>query len=243
MRILPVRVAASVLAMTAPCVAQSVAVEPELPHVELSAGVQGMSYGPGSDVERQMRALGFSSRNADGHATPFTYAGGLIPGVSAAGRVAVSRHLMIGIVVGATEDETDASRSDSRIFTSLIAFERVNTTGLVVSYRPNRWFKIGAGPALHDRVLYVHGTAEPNVVADDVAPGWLGEAEAKFTKPRVEPGRAPVFGYATVQYRRMPPLTTDARLVRTVGAGSVEWPATQLHYDHWALGFGVGLEF
>lgn len=243
MRILPARVAVYVLAMAAPCTAQAPVVDTERPHVELSAGVLGMSNGPGADVERQMRALGFSSRNSGGHATPFTYAGGLIPGVSAAGRIAVARQLMVGLIVGATEDETDGSRMTGGIFTSLVAFERVNTTGLVVSYRPSRWFKVGAGPALHDRVLYVHGTAHPNVVADDLGLGWLGEAEAKFTKPRVDPGRAPVFGYATAQFRRVPPLTSAARIVQTTGAGAVQWPAARLHYDHWALGFGVGLEF
>jgi hypothetical protein len=243
MRILPVRVGVYVLAMAIPCVAQSAAVETELPHVELSAGVQGMSNASGADVEREMRALGFSSRDAAGHATPFTYAAGLIPGVCAAGRIAVSRHLLIGIVVGATEDETDGSQTSGRVFRSLVALERVNTTGLVVSYRPNRWFKMGAGPALHDRLLYVDGSQQRDVVAEHAGFGWVAEAEAKFTKPRIEPGRAPVFGYASAQYRWVPPLTTDARLVQTTGGGALQWPAAKLRYDHWAFGFGAGLEF
>ena len=243
MRMLPVRVVAYLFAMAAPCVAQSAIIETEFPHVELSGGVQGMTNGPGVDVERQMRTLGFSSPDSYGHETPFTHAAGLVPGGAIAARVAVTRHLMVGAFVGVAEDETDGSRITDRVFSSLVAYERVVTSGLVVSYRPNRWFKIGAGPALHDRVLYVNGSTQRDVVAEDVKPGWVGEAEAKFTKPRIEPGRAPVFGYASAQFCRVAALTTAGRIVGSNGGAAIQWPAATLRYDHWAFAFGVGLEF
>lgn len=212
-----------------------VRVPDETPRVEISVGAGAMERGPGHDFERQFAALGFDQ--ADGRiSTPHTAPPSPVPGVFAQVHVAASAHAMVGFIVSDVQTETEGRAADGGA-----AFMRATmvTQALVVSVRPNSWFKFGAGAALHRRGAGF--TGGPEFREDAV--GWVASGEAKFA--RGKRSSSPRFGYAIVQYREAPPLSVPAMTARITGRTNVtvlNWPPQTVRTSHWMFGVGIGLE-
>lgn len=213
-----------------------VSVSDEPPHVELSIGAAAMVGGPGADFERQFRAIGFDA--PDGRtALPHTAPPAPLPGVFAQAHVAAGAHAMIGFLISSVETETEG-RPPGGAGASMSG--GVLTRALVLSYRPNAWFKIGAGPALHRRSAGFGG----HPVFRDEAAGWVGGGEAKFARSHRSPQRAPAFGYVLAQYRQVPPLDVPSMALPAQGVPTHArvWEAQRVRTSHWAIGLGIGFE-
>jgi hypothetical protein len=214
-----------------------VSVSDEMPRVEISVGAGAMEHGPGSDFERQFAELGFD--HPDGRIkTPHTSPPSLLPGAFAQVHVASSAHTMVGFIVSNVKTETEGRPADGG---AAVMRATVITGGLVVSYRPNPWLKIGAGPALQRRSAGFIGSPE---FRQD-ALGWLASGEAKFARGKRAPAHAPPFGYAIVQYRDAPPLSLPSMTTPVIGAAhmtTLSWPPQTVRTSHWMFGLGVGFE-
>ena len=214
-----------------------VTVSDEMPRVEISVGAAALEQGPGRDFERQFTALGFDA--PDGRTkTPHTAPPSLLPGVLAEVHVASGAHTMVGVIISDLKTETEGRAADGG---QAVMVAAVLTRGLVVSFRPNPWLKIGAGPALHRRSAGFQGGAETGAEAL----GWLASGEAKFARGKRAPGRPPAFGYAIAQYHDAPPLSVPAMTTPVIGRTQMSvltWPPQTVRTSHWMFGLGVGFE-
>jgi len=234
-----------------------VKISTELPHVELAAGLNAMWGGAGSDSVRQLRAL-----HLDDHSPmfprktlPWTQSGfGLFGQV----HVAVAHNAMVGYLVSRTQQDTHGVRTaidtapGAPMYSSAVdAHEDIKTRALIVSFRPNAWIKVGAGPALHERAfdLFAAQRAVADVGPHDSALGWVASGELKFRRAPSTDDHPPLFGHVVAQYRAAGSAVSDTAelsLGTTYGGtnlGSVTWPATSLRFSHWMVGVGIGLEF
>ena len=214
----------------------------EMPHVELSVGVGAMFNGPGKDIEQPLRLLHLDQ--PDGRqAMPSTQLPSLVPGAFAVGHFALARHVTLGFFIGVVESETTGRATGGG---EVIADATVQTEALVLSFRPNPWLRLGAGPALHERQLRFDAPLGTHIdEADENALGWMALADAKFARRPGSEGRPPTFGYVTTQYRSVPPLSSPPAtlpILFTNGA-TIAWPGGSLRYSHWMVGFGGGVEF
>lgn len=214
-----------------------VSVSDEMPRVEISVGAGAMEHGAGRDFEREFAALGFDV--PDGRTKmPHTSPPSLLPGIFAQVHVASTAHTMIGFIISDVKTETEGRPPDGG---SAVMDAEVVTRGIVVSFRPNPWFKVGAGPALHRRSA---GFAAAQEFSRE-AVGWLASGEAKFARGKRWPGHPGRFGYAMLQYRNAPPLSLPSMATTVTGRAHVtelEWPAQTVRTSHWMFGFGVGFE-
>ncbi|SRR6266568_490157 len=214
-----------------------------MPHVELSAGVAGMmSAGPGTDVVHEMRRLhlDFGDGRRD---MPLTELPSLVPGASVQTHVGISRHATIGGYLGLVANQTSGMTQNRGL---VLARSTITTTALVVSFRPNPWLKIGAGPALHDRQFsFDDGRGKALDKTEEASLGWLASGEAKFARHAWTADHLPRFAYVMAQYRSIEPLRPPAATVPVLFAHepAIDWPSSSLRYSHWILGFGMGLEF
>lgn len=213
-----------------------VSVSEEVPRVEVSVGAAAMYGGAGADFERQFRQLGFDA--PDGRIElPHTAAPAPLPGVFAQAHVAAGAHAMVGFLISDVETDTEG-RPPGGAGASMRA--DVLTRALILSYRPNAWLKIGAGPALHRRSAGFVG--HPSFRDDAV--GWVGSGEAKFARSHRSAERRPAFGYVLGQYRRAPALDVPSMPLPAQGVPTRArvWDAQRVRTSHWAFGVGIGLE-
>jgi hypothetical protein len=234
MRLVPVRTAVYLALFALPAVAQPpTLISSEMPHVELSVGLGGMTAGSGIDLERRMTDLGLVSR-----ASTLTYPRTTpMPGLFAQVQVGVAEHAMVGVWIGADETKTEG-RSHAGTYARVVA--NVHTRALLFSYRPNPWLKLGAGPAVMRRLV----AFDDGQTFHGKALGWVTAAEAKFARKPMTPEHPPGFGYVTAQYRATPgvslPQTTLP--VYSSGRATLPWPAERVRMSHWMFGVGVGFE-
>ena len=243
MPLVPLRTAVYLVVCAVPALAQPTLIRDEPPHVELSVGVAGMiSPGPGTDIEREMRRLHLDF--GDGRrAMPVTELPTLVPGGSVQTHIGVLPHATIGGYLGIVANQTSGMTEQRGL---VLAHSTITTGALIVSFRPNPWLKIGAGPALHDRRFsFDDGRGKALDATEDARLGWVASGEAKFARHAWTADHPPAFGYAMVQYRSIAPLRTAAAAVPVLSSRgpAIDWPSSLLHFSHWILGFGVGVEF
>lgn len=213
-----------------------VSVSDEAPHVELSVGAAAMVGGPGADFERRFRAIGFDA--PDGRIQlPHTAPPAPLPGAFAQVHVATSAHSMVGFLISDVETETEG-RPPGGVGATVQG--GVRTRALIVSYRPNAWFKIGAGPALHRRSAGFGGHPQFR----EEAFGWVESGEVKFARRHRSPDGPPAFGYVLGQHRHARPLDVPSMTMPFQGTGIAvpSWPAQRVRTSHWVFGVGVGFE-
>jgi len=232
-----VRMFCYALACAAPALAQIAYVENEPPHVEISIGAAAIEHGPSVDVEREMRALGLVYPRGK-FTSPMTEPPNLVPGVFAQAHVALGAHAMVGALVSGLETTT-TGRDVHLAVGSVQAHTR--TEALVFSYRPNSWFKFGAGPALNHHTIAFVG---PSSTFRDQTLGWVASGEAKFVRRPQRVDRPPLYGYVLGQYRHASSLALPATVLPLNGPPNrfLSWPATSVRSSHWMFGVGVGIE-
>jgi hypothetical protein len=207
-----------------------------MPRVEMSVGVTRLFGGPGGDVERALSRLGLD-HDESLLKSPRTFPRDFLP-VFAQLQVGVAEHAMVGVLISGFGISTVGQAADggrAHVDSSIVS------RALLVSYRPNPWMKIGAGPALHRRTVELLGADGP---ARSQRLGWLGSAEVKFARRPLSYAHPPSFGYITAQYRGAPALPVPAASLAVNGRERriVSWPAQRVRTSHWMIGVGFGFE-
>jgi hypothetical protein len=225
------------LIFAVPGFAQIVQVENEPPHVEVSIGAASIVHGASVDFEREMRALGLIY-SRDTFKSPMTEQPNIVPGVFAQAHVALGRHAMVGALISGLE--TTTTGRDATLATGYIKSD-VHTQALMLSYRPNPWFKIGAGPAFNQHAIEFLG---PSSTFHDQTFGWVASGEAKFARRTRHFDRPPLYGYVLGQYRHAPSIDLPSTLLPLSGPPNrlLPWPATSVRSSHWMFGLGLGIE-
>lgn len=237
MRFTCLRWIAYAVALAGPALAQPpTLISREMPRVEMSVGITHLFGGPGRDLERAMSRLGLD-HDAAPLKSPRTSPRDFLP-VFAQLQVGVAERAMVGVLIsgfGISTVGQDADGGRAHVESSIVS------RALLVSYRPNPWMKIGAGPALHRRTVEVFGM---DGATRGQQLGWLGSAEVKFARRPLTYDRPPAFGYITAQYRGAPALHVPAGSLAVSGLErrAVAWPAHRVRTSHWMIGVGVGFE-
>ena len=228
---------AYVVALAGPALAQPpTLISREMPRAEMSVGITRLFGGPGRDLERAMSRLGLDHDEAP-LKSPRTSPRDFLP-VFAQLQVGVAERAMVGFLISSFGTSTVGQAADGA---RAHAESSVVSRAVLLSYRPNPWMKIGAGPALHRRTVEVFGgdgaTREQQL-------GWIGSAEIKFARRPLTYERPPTFGYITAQYRGAPALHVPAGSLAVNGRDRrvVSWPAQRVRTSHWMIGVGVGFE-
>jgi hypothetical protein len=174
---------------------------------------------------------------------PVTELPTLVPGGSVQTHIGVLHYATIGGYLGIVANQTSGMTEQRGL---VLAHSTITTGALILSFRPNPWLKIGAGPALHDRRFsFDDGRGKGLDATEDARLGWVASGEAKFARHAWTADHPPAFGYAMVQYRSIAPLGTAAATVSVLSSRgpAIEWPSSLLQFSHWILGFGLGVEF
>src|SRR5260221_2997838 len=152
MRFTSARILVYALGLSWPAAAQPTLISSEMPHVELAVGAGEMFSGPGLDLERQMKRLDLG-HDADRFEYPKTTPPSLLPGIVGQVHVGVTKHTALGFIASAVETETSGRAADDA---TTVVKANIRSEALVLSFRPTPWIKVGAGPAMHRRLLTFH---------------------------------------------------------------------------------------
>lgn len=237
MRFTCLRWIAYTVAVAGPALAQPpTLISREMPRVELSVGAGSIKGGPSPHIEREMTRLGLDQR--DGLLKrPHTSLSEFLP-VFAQVQVGVARHAMVGALVSTFGHDTvgrDAEGGLAHVQTAVLS------RALLVSYRPNPWIRIGAGPALHRRTVEF---PLADRVTREQRLGWVAGGDVKIVRRPLSYEHPPAFGYLTAQYRGAPALRVPAGPLPVSGFDrrSVPWPGQRVRTSHWLIGVGFGFE-
>lgn len=220
--------------IAAPAVAQYA---PQYPMLELSAGITGMTRGPGKGSERAVTAMGFHEGYGNRGMTRTELDGFWKI------EIGVSEHRTLGILTTRVANTTRGVRdTPSPGFGSVGVQHSVITRALMWSYRPNGWMSFGAGPALHTRRFAIDAPYGPNVGVHSKR--TLGAVAGVNMKWKRENG---TFAHGLWQYRYAGSLSSDDVAVpigsRNGAVERVPWPATRIPFSHRMIGIGIGIEF
>jgi len=222
------------IAVAVPALAQPSTVSRAMPYVELSIGAGGVRGGAAVQVEREFTRLGLDHGNALVK-SPHTSPADFIP-VFAQLQLGVRRHTMVGLLTSGNGTDTTGRAADGAM---AYVHAATRSRALLVSYRPNPWIRIGAGPALHRRTLVVYGSGSETRVQ---RLGWIGSADVKFARKPLTYQHPPSFGYVSAQYRGMPALYVPPGSLSVGDRRSLPWPGQRVGFSHWLIGVGVGFE-
>jgi hypothetical protein len=236
MRFTCVRWLAYALALGVPALAQPPTVmSREMPRVELSVGLGSVRGGPGPQVERELTRLGLDHREGQAKQPHTSWVD--FPPAFAQVHVGVKRHMMVGALMSTFGLSTVGRADDGSV---AHVQSEVRSRALMVSYRPNPWIRIGAGPALHRRTLEL---PRADLVTREQRLGWVAGADLKIVRRPLSFQHPPTFGYLTAQYRGSPAVHAPAASLPVGSNGrSVLWPGQRVRTSHWIIGVGVGFE-
>ena len=208
----------------------------EMPHVEMSAGLGSVKGGPAAQVERQLTHLGLDQR--DGLLKrPQTSLSEFLPAFAQV-HVGVAPNVMVGGLISTFAHSTvgrDTEGGLAHVSTGVLS------RAVVVSYRPNPWIRIGAGPALHRRT--VEFPLADRLIREQRL-GWVAGGDVKIVRRPLSYQHPPTFGYLTAQYRGSPSLRVPPGSLPLSGLDrrSISWPGQRVRTSHWMIGVGVGFE-
>jgi hypothetical protein len=237
MRVTSARILIYALALSWPAAAQPTLMSTGMPHVELAVGVGEMLSGPGLDLERQMQRLDLG-HDIPRFSYPKTTPPSLVPGVFGQVHVGVTKHTTLGFIASAVETETSGRAADQA---TTVVKANVRSEALVLSFRPTPWIKVGAGPAMHRRLLTFHDR-DATVRSDEA--GWLANSEVKFARRAADSMHPARFGLITGQYRNAGHIDVPSMPVALYGRERrlIAWPAQRVRASHWMIGVGIGVE-
>src|SRR5688572_30747098 len=133
---------------------------PQYPVLELSAGITGMTRGPGKGSERAVSAMGFHEGYGNRRMTTTDLEGFWKI------EIGVSEHRTLGILTTRVANSTRGVRETPNSGSGSVGVQHaVITRAVTWSYRPNGWISFGAGPALHTRRFAIDAPYGPNVGA------------------------------------------------------------------------------
>jgi hypothetical protein len=210
---------------------------PQYPVLELSAGITGMTRGPGKGSERAAAAMGFHESHGSRGMTRTELEGFWKV------EIGVSEHRSLGFLTTRVANSTRGVREmPNPGFGSIGVQHSVITRAVTWSYRPNGWISLGAGPAVHVRRFAIDAPYGPNVGAQsDRALGAVAGVNVKWKRERG------TFAHALWQYRFAGSLSSDNATVpigiRNGVVDRAQWPATRIPFSHRMIGIGIGIEF
>jgi hypothetical protein len=210
---------------------------PQYPVLELSAGITGMTRGPGKGSERAVMAMGFHEGYGNRSMTRTELDGFWKI------EIGVAEHRTLGVLTTRVANSTrGVSETPNAGYGSVGVQHSVITRAVTWSYRPNGWISFGAGPALHTRRFAIDAPYGPNVgVQSKRALGAVAGVNVKWKR---ENG---TFAHGLWQYRYAGSLSSDAAAVpignRNGVLEHVQWPATHIPFSHRMIGIGIGIEF
>ena len=225
------------LALGVPALAQPpTLISREMPHVAMSVVRGSVRKGPAPQVERELTRLGLNQRDGllEWPQTSFME----FPPAFAQVHVGVRRHVVVGALASTFTNSTvgrDADGGLAHVHTGVVS------RALLVSYRPNPWIRIGAGPALHRRLVEF---PLADRVTREQRLGWVAGGDVKIRRRPLSYAHPPTFGYLTAQYRGAPALRLPAGPLPLSGLEkrSVSWPSQRVRTSHWLIGVGIGFE-
>ena len=210
---------------------------PQYPLLELSAGITGMTRGPGTGSERAVMAMGFHEGYGNRGMTSTELDGFWKI------EIGVAEHRTLGILTTRVANSTRGVREiPAPGFGSIGVQHSVVTRAVTWSYRPNGWISFGAGPALHTRRFAIDAPYGPNVGVQSRR--GLGAVAGVNVKWKRENG---TFAHGLWQHRYAGSLFADDVAIPIASRNGVleraQWPATRIPFSHRMIGIGIGIEF
>ena len=210
---------------------------PQYPLLEVSAGITGMTRGPGKGSERAIMAMGFHEGYGNRSMTTTELNGFWKI------EIGVSEHRTLGMLTTRVANSTRGVReAPSAGFGSIGVQHSVITRAVTWSYRPNGWISFGAGPAVHVRRFAIDTPYGPDVGGQSKRA--LGAVAGVTMKWKRENG---TFAHGLWQYRYAGSLSSDDVAVpmgiRNGVPQHAQWPATRIAFSHRMIGIGIGIEF
>ncbi len=224
------------LALGVPALAQPpTPVSREMTHLEVSVGLGAVKGGPGPQVERELTRLGLDHRDGQLKQPHTSWVD--FPPAFAQIHVGVKRHMMVGALISTFGLSTVGRAEDGGV--AHVETE-VMSRAVLVSFRPNSWLRVGAGPALHRRTVEF---PLADRIRREQSLGFVAGGDMKIVRRPMSSQHPPTFGYLTAQYRGAPALRAPATWLPVGSAGrAVPWPGQRVRTSHWIIGVGVGFE-
>jgi hypothetical protein len=222
------------IAFAVPALAQPIPLSHEMPRVEASVGAGAVYGGASTQVERKFTEFGLNHGGGLSR-SPQTSPTDFFP-VFAQLQLGVREHTMVGYLTAGSGTDTMGRAADGGM---AYVHAATRSRALLVSYRPNPWIRVGAGPALHRRTLIVNGSGDDTRLT---TLGWVGSADVKFARRALTYEHPPSYGYVTAQYRGMPALRVPPGSLSVGDKRSLPWPGQRVGFSHWLIGVGVGFE-